>query len=248
MRDILEMGSWERSSLAASVMEVNPPPDSAYRAYEANAWSTYCRNHAQSWDGKLWGLYSHAVSGQQLHLQFRNTTFAAYIASRAPEFIQQWPEVRRADPLGVTILCITKGDRLIVSRRSPMAEQNPSGLYYVGGYMEQTDVTDGLPDVFRAAQRELSEETGLGLADTLTVAGLAYDPTYCHPELFVVARLAQTGEEVEQRWSLAVDRGESENLLAVPLGQVVSGSGLDELGVPTWSFQIGQALLRAQVR
>ena len=105
------------------------------RALDAEAkrlFADFQHKRPGAYDGTLAGLRK--ISGRHtLHLEIAPVSFSWYLATREPSITPGWS---RADPLGTTSLITTPDRHVLVSVRSLMADQNPGGLYFIGGFAE----------------------------------------------------------------------------------------------------------------
>ncbi len=203
-------------------------------------WQSHTLLHPDAFDGEMLGVVSYREDCG-LHLIVRITSYAEYIATRDPGFAASHPQLRRANPLGVTILLKTADQMVIASRRSLTAEQNPGLLYFIGGYAHPRDVLDASSDFsLQTIIRESAEELAVNVSSAL-VLGIATDPQYCHPELFAVASVSESTHEVNKKWQSAVDRSEAAELVFLPLQELLlSACNFYDI---TWSFETGLHLL-----
>ena len=121
-----------------------------------------------------------------LHIELGNTDYRQYIGTRSPDFTGQ-----RANPIGTCIIPITSDGFIPLGRRSLQAEVNAGKYFTFGGFLEaDTDMRDGVPDLFACMQREMHEETGLTISpDNLMLIGVINDLIHCHPEFSFISRL-----------------------------------------------------------
>ncbi|MGR9138693.1 NUDIX domain-containing protein (plasmid) [Rhizobium leguminosarum] len=194
-------------------------------------------------------MKSLAAEEDALTLMVERTTFSAYITSRSPEFTNVFPGSGRADPLGLTVLLVSRDGKLLLTQRSLSAEQNPGAVYFIGGYAEPPKI-DGNVDLFSEAAREVREEVGVEDLDVKKawVIGMAYDPVYCHPELFFLARSSLSEQEIAEKSTCAVDRQETHNLFFTPLESALSHNSGSLNNLPkTWSYERGVNFARRHI-
>ncbi|WP_307146561.1 NUDIX domain-containing protein [Rhizobium tibeticum] len=211
------------------------------KAEQEKIWSEFAAKRPPAFDGQLLRLKSFAAEEHSLTLLVERTTFSAYITTRAPEFINAFPKSGRADPLGLTVLVVSRDGKLVLTQRSLSAEQNPGAIYFIGGYAEPSKI-DGDVDLFGEAAREVKEEVGIDDLDLdrTWVIGLAYDPVYCHPELFFLAQSELSEQEIVEKSASAVDRQEAHNLYFAPLELALSQKSGNLSDLPkTWSYDRG---------
>ncbi|MBL0371002.1 NUDIX hydrolase [Rhizobium sp. KVB221] len=200
-------------------------------------WEVLRTNRPSAFDGVLLRMASHQLEGGRLTLSTSRTSFSAYMATRHPEFYVENTKAARADPLGLTAIVLTADDHVIVTKRSLTADQNPGGLYFVGGYA-WPGASDGLVDLFNEAAREIEEE--IAVVDIARFAsfaiGLAYDPVFCHPELFLLMPSKSTAANILTAAEHAPDRNEASQLLAYPITDILDENGPLVSMPKTWSF------------
>lgn len=224
--------------------------DELGRKEQARVWDNFQQNRPNAFDGKLVRLRSFIATGDAASVTVQGTSFSAYISSRHPSFLENFPDSERADPLGLTVLLLSADDHLIITQRSLTAEQNPGGLYFVGGYAEPA-LQNGEIDLFAEACREVEEELGLANADPAKsrLIGLAYDPVYCHPELFFIVKSQATAEQILQAYNNADDRHEAHRVFSAPFDVVLKDEIEEIASQPkTWSYIKGINFARAYVQ
>jgi 8-oxo-dGTP pyrophosphatase MutT (NUDIX family) len=207
-------------------------------------WDAFRTKHPAAFDGTLLRMASHRVQGDRLIVDAGRTSFSAYVATRHPGFADEYPGAERADPLGMTALVLTRDNTVIVTKRSLSADQNPGALYFIGGYAEPAEDGDTV-DLFGEAAREAMEEVAVAdLKRSASFAiGIAYDPVFCHPELFLLTVSQSTAAEVLERAHDAPDRNEAAELIAMPLVDLLDEQGPFAAAPKTWSFTKGRAFL-----
>jgi 8-oxo-dGTP pyrophosphatase MutT (NUDIX family) len=137
----------------------------------------------------------------------------------------------------MTAVILTVDDAVIVAKRSLAADQNPGGLYFIGGYAEPGKDAETV-DLFQDVAREIAEE--IAVSDLIRSAsfaiGLAYDPVFCHPELFVLTVSRSTAAGVLENAQNAPDRNEAAKLFACQLKDVFDEGSPLANAPKTWSF------------
>ncbi len=220
----------------------------ALEARRKAGWESFLARHPAAFDGTLLRLAAHRIEGGRLMINAASTSFSAYVETRHPGFADEYPQAERADPLGLTALVVTADQRVIVTKRSLTAEQNPGALYFVGGYAEPA--TGENIDLFDEAAREIAEEiavTDLQRPESFAI-GLAYDPVFCHPELFLLTVSRSTAADILEGARHAPDRNEAAELFTSPLSDILNDEG-PLVGAPrTWSFLKGQGFLQQHFR
>jgi 8-oxo-dGTP pyrophosphatase MutT (NUDIX family) len=210
-------GSWDFSRITSQITrEASLSP--ALRSYVRVRWDEYLRKHPGAYDGRLLRLENIHLSNQTISIAVSETRFSHYIASRAPLFTDHFSETERADPLGMTAVIRTSDHQYLIGVRSEGADQNPGQLYFVGGFPEiGTSASPDNIDFAGELRREILEETGIS-SETITscrLIGIAYDPEYCHPELFFLADCFVPADVLRGRMKTAKS-GEYGHLRLVP--------------------------------
>lgn len=218
----------------------------AAKAEQEKIWAEFSRKRSSAFDGELLRLKSFSSGADTAILTMERTSFSAYVTTREPHFVTLFPGLERADPLGITVLVVSSDNKLILTQRSLTAEQNPGGVYFVGGYAEPSPCDVNL-NIFLEAAREVQEEIGVDdlKQSKAWVIGLAYDPVYCHPELFMLVESDYTGEEIISRSLSARDRDEANEIFATAVHSVFSDGNGDFVSLPkTWSYLKGMSFAR----
>lgn len=200
-------------------------------------WEALRSKRPAAFDGALLRMASHQFEGGRLIVSANRTSFSAYVATRHPAFSVEHPDADRADPLGLTAVVLTADGHVIVTKRSLTADQNPGGLYLIGGYAEP-GTYDGPVDLFKEAAREVEEEIAVfDINRSASFAiGLAYDTVFCHPELFLLMPSKSAAADILRDAEAAPDRNEASQLLAYPLTDVLDENGSQASTPKTWSF------------
>jgi len=230
-------GNW-RSEQVVNLTQSTPPRplDMQDKANQLFKSFSICRENA--YDGKLVGLCNITTAGDRLLLTGTPVRFSEYLATRNPHHPASWP---RANPVGTTAILITQDNYILTSVRSLNAEQNPGGLYFVGGFSEY-DAQDNF-DLFTNARRETEEETGLQLSDILseiTLCGIDYDSIYPHPEAFFIIRLTILSSDLQEHLQHH-HHEEAERFELLSKASFLSLTESDRL--LTWSFLTGRQLI-----
>ncbi|MCQ1574957.1 NUDIX hydrolase [Neorhizobium galegae] len=201
------------------------------------SWEALLTKNPAAFDGSLLRMADHRIDDGRLIVAANSTSFSAYVATRHPGFGREYPHAERADPLGMTAVVLTADDCVIVTKRSLMADQNPGGLYLIGGYAEPCKGSDTV-DLFQEVAREIAEEIAVfDLTRSASFAiGLAYDPVFCHPELFLLTVSKSTAADILEGAKSAPDRNEAAQLLAYPMIDVLDEDGPLATAPKTWSF------------
>ncbi|TBC66958.1 NUDIX hydrolase [Rhizobium ruizarguesonis] len=212
-------------------------------------WDVIRNKRPSVFDGALLRMVSHRLGDRRLHISASRTSFSAYVMTRPPDFLQKYGDVERANPLGLTAIVRTADDQIIVTVRSLTADQNPGALYLIGGYAEPAE-RDGPIDLFDEAKREVEEEiavTDIDRSRSLAI-GLAYDPMYCHPEMFLLMPSKSAAASIIANAGNAPDRNEASELLACPTNQFLDDAGPLASTPKTWSFIKARQFLQAHLR
>ncbi|WP_017965488.1 hypothetical protein [Rhizobium leguminosarum] len=214
-----------------------------------STWAAVCAKRPAAFDGALLRMASYRVEGERLSIAASRTRFSAYVATRHPAFASEHPHADRADPLGLTAIVLTSDGKVIVTKRSLLADQNPGGLYLIGGYAEPGE-SDGPVDLFNEIAREVEEEISVGdVAPSEAVAvGLAYDPVFCHPELFLLMPSKSTAADIVSGADGAADRDEASELLFYSVDDILDDNGPHKNAALTWSFIKARRFLQLHLR
>ncbi|TPK85488.1 MULTISPECIES: NUDIX domain-containing protein [unclassified Mesorhizobium] len=242
--NFLAVGCYRPDQVSAKIFGDFTFSETAER-HRQEVWQKFQKRNPGAFDGSLARLHALDATGERIDLKFQRTTFSSYVSSRDPAFVDRFPDASRSDPIGITAVALGIDGYVLVTRRSLEAEQNPGGLYFVGGYANAHD--DGPVDLFAEAERELREETGFDEVDRLgsRLLGIAYDPVHCHPEITILLRARASAGEMLKHLNKATDAAEAHSHHVLPLTSVLDGSAASRIGGPaTWSFGIGSELLR----
>lgn len=211
-------------------------------------WDRFLARHPAAFDGRLLRMAAYGIENGRLTITANSTCFSAYVVTRHAGFAEEHPQAERADPLGLTVVLITADQQVILTKRSLTAEQNPGALYLVGGYAEPAAGEE--TDLFEEAARELAEEiavTDLDRSESFAI-GLAYDPVFCHPELFLLTESRSSAAEILDGAHHAPDRNEAGELFASPLSDILNDDDFLPDAPRTWSFLKAQSFLRKHFR
>lgn len=213
------------------------------RAFLAETWARLSDGRPDLYDGQVCRVRRIRVADVGIALDMERSSFAHYLATREPRPQPHFAREHRCDPLGLTAMVLTNDGRIVTTTRSSTAEQNPNGLYFVGGFCEPP-VHDGPLDIFAEVRREVREEIGLCVdgAD-VSLVGIGYDPDLSHPEAFFLVRYDGSFAQVRGHWPVARDAGEADNLQALRLHDLVGSTGA-AFERSTWSFAFGIDCLR----
>jgi len=217
-------------------------------AERKSGWDRFLARHPAAFDGRLLRMAAYGIENGRLTITANSTCFSAYVVTRHAGFAEEHPQAERADPLGLTVVLITADQQVIVTKRSLTAEQNPGALYLVGGYAEPAAGEE--TDLFEEAARELAEEiavTDLDRSESFAI-GLAYDPVFCHPELFLLTESRSSAAEILDGAHHAPDRNEAAELFASPLSDILNGDDFLPGAPRTWSFLKAQSFLQQHFR
>lgn len=247
INDILAYGPWEANKVNVFFENDYVENDETTNAYINDIWDAFCKKRAKCYDSELLRLNSWNSDNDMLKINTGITLYSQYIGTRDPIFTEKCLTGNRANPIGMTIIPITSDRKIIITKRSTKMEQNPNKLYFCGGYAEPNLDKDNSINLVSEALREAREELGVNKFQYFNFIGLAYDPVYCHPELFSVFVLDITKEQILNAWSEAKDRDESEYLLFMSLDDVDKDGFKKFNEDTTWSYQIGVELFTHKV-
>src|SRR5271157_501088 len=128
-------------------------------------WSRKRSGATRLYDGKLFRFAGFETAGENLILEFRNTSFKRFVGSREGEFTRRFKS-SGANPVSVGALVSTSDQRFIVGKRRDDLYANPGKYSVIAGVMErEKDFKGGKPDPFEAILRELEEEKGIQKAE-----------------------------------------------------------------------------------
>lgn len=214
-----------------------------------STWAALCAKRPAAFDGALLRMASYWVEGERLSIAASRTRFSAYVATRHPTFGFEYPDADRADPLGLTAIVLTGDGNVIVTKRSLLADQNPGGLYLIGGYAEPGE-SDGPVDLFNEIAREVEEEIAVRdvTRSEAVAVGLAYDPVFCHPELFLLMPSKSTAADILSGAEAAPDRNEASELLFYSVDDILDDNGPHMNAALTWSFIKARKFLQLHLR
>jgi 8-oxo-dGTP pyrophosphatase MutT (NUDIX family) len=227
----------------------NFEPQDRVEEVRKSTWAAVCAKRPAAFDGSLLRMASYWVDGERLSIAASRTRFSAYVATRHPAFASEYPDADRADPLGLTAIVLTTDGNVIVTKRSLLADQNPGGLYLIGGYAEPGE-SDGRVDLFNEIAREVEEEIAVrdvSRSEAIAI-GLAYDPVFCHPELFLLMPSKSTAADILSGADAAPDRNEASELLFYSVDDLLDDNGPHKYAALTWSFIKARKFLQLHLR
>ncbi len=132
---------------------------------EAN-WARRRAEKPSIFNGIVLACTSLAIDGDVLTARFREADYASFLAMIDFGF----PEPGVGNCFGATVL--RSADGAIVLGEMAAHTANGGRVYFPGGSFDLGDVrADGRIDVERSIERELLEETGLGVADVAFASG-----------------------------------------------------------------------------
>lgn len=171
---------------------------------------------ADLYDGLLYRLLGYGCSERGVVLDLGPTTYREYVITRTPSSGETRDRSEMADPIAVCAALVTADGQLVVARRLRV-DVYEGRLHVIGGFVDR-DAEPPPPDPFAAVAREVTEETGLGIAPAqFRLLGLAYDLETPHPELcFSVLVDTDSGSLSSLVWATGSELGE---LLMVPVEQ-----------------------------
>ena len=236
--DILAFGPWNDDKIKINFNNRIQHLNETTKKSIDTTWTKYHNIHTHSYDGTLLRLNKWETNKDILQLHLETTCFSHYIGTRNPNFTDLFQEDERANPLGLTIIPITIDQNIVISKRAASMEQNPNKLYFFGGHAEPPKSLDATINLKEESLREIVEE--LGIKDILyfTFIGLAYDPLFCHPELFSIAIVNTSKDDLLIQWAKAKDKHETDDIFFLPLDNIINGNNCFNYD-PTWSYSIG---------
>jgi hypothetical protein len=246
-KDILAIGPWGPDKINVMFNGTIQNHNTSFLSYIEKRWSAFCDSHPSAFNGKLLRLKSWENDNNTLRLHCETTYYSYYIGTRDPNFAENFSKEERADPLGLIIIPITKDKNVVMSKRSSAMEQNPGKLFFFGGYAEPSTLNTTSIDLKKESLREINEELGVASAVFFNFIGLAYDPEYCHPEIFSVAILDVTRDELSTRWQEARDRNETESLFFLPLDHFCNRDSMPNEDNASWSYRTALKLFNDTV-
>ncbi len=117
-------------------------------------------------NGTIYLMSSFEIAGSQLKGTFLKSDFKSYLFWRH----QGFPEAAVWDAFGSGILCSREGH--VILGRQAKGHVNAGKAYMPGGFLDSRDVrADGWVDVKASIIREMGEETGIDLEDTILEPG-----------------------------------------------------------------------------
>lgn len=209
-------------------------------------WSNTLERRPDQYDGSLCRLAGIEIDGTGVSLKCERTSFAQYIGTRMENSLDGFEDAR-ADPLGLTVLVMASDESLLVTRRAATAEQNPSSLYFVGGYLEPPK-TGSKVQLSAEAVREVKEEIGITLAESdLHLLGIGYDNEFFHPEAFFLGFVNLSPEEIMMAARSAQDAHELDKYIFFSRQEFAS-LGSSKIVGSSWSFDTALSLFRSASR
>lgn len=114
------------------------------------------------------------------------------------------------DPLGISVLPVTRDGYLVLGRRSQLVICHAGFLHCFGGMLEESDRRADGYDVFGGALRELREELGIKTNEVSNIMtmGLVRDHALRQPELLFDANIKLSRAEVAARFASTLADGE----------------------------------------
>lgn len=191
--------------------------DGEAEAIVARAWRARRRQTKRDgvplYSGRLFRVLGYGpIDGGGLRLRLGDTTYRAYVGTRAPAFAVGRQRDELANPLAVCAAIVTADGGIVVGRRQSV-DVGAGKLGVPGGFVERGKDADP----FAAVAREIREETALELtADDFVCLGLIYDLIHPHYELCFTVRTALSFGEVAQLCPIEVEAACFERLDASP--------------------------------
>lgn len=138
----------------------------------------------------------------KLSLTLGRTDFKEYVGSRDLESLRKYGYEGISSPLSTSTAIITSDGRMIIAQR--VSGDASGSIDTIGGYVDPEKDVDqkGKIDIFQAARREITEETGINESEITEMCclGLSYEYTgLCHPVASFVIKTPLTAEEIKGR-------------------------------------------------
>ena len=146
--------------------------------YITLVWKEISSSRPDLYDGRLYHVDSYnQQNNDQLCMNLINTSYKYFVGTRAGEFISKFGTAMISNPLSVGIVLFTSDHKTVIGRRKKNRHIRPGMLGLISGAMEQMDNSNGIPDPFLTAQRELREEIGVYREDITDIVcvGLIFD-------------------------------------------------------------------------
>lgn len=246
-KDILLYGPWKAEDVEIIFDNTLIKNSEKANVYINDTWKLYCEKNKKHYNSRLLRLNSWNNNNGVLELNNGITYYSDYIGTRNSIFKEKFPDGNRANPIGMTVIPITIDRNVVITKRSSKMEQNPNKLYFCGGYAEPRTNKNNKVNLMEESLREVNEELGVSQFIYFNFIGLAYDPVYCHPELFSTVILNVTKDKLIELWQTSKDKDEADCLLFQSL-ESIHKEGFNRFKLEaTWSYQIGAELFNKKV-
>jgi len=178
------------------------PKDDKINIFIENKWDFKLNELREKgviiFNGKLFRLSNCRIVQNKLEIELGNTDYKEYVATRMEDFYNYHSLNNLANPLAVCIAMISSDKKIVVEKREGVDVY--SGRYHViGGFIDR-DIDFKLnltPCPFKAIKREVKEETGVDLEDSVIYSlGVVYDLVSPHPEMCFLVNLSISSKEI----------------------------------------------------
>ncbi len=170
-------------------------------------------------NGPLCRLVDYQVAPDRLSLTLGPTDYRTFIGTNLHNAHLRYshgPEML-ANPVGVSAVVITRGDYIVMGRRSRKVAYHAERIHPAGGCVEPPTGDGRRPDPFATVVTELNEELGL-TADQVSHSiclGLIRDKHIVQPELIFDVSVDATVDEIRTARHSATSEDEHSELLVL---------------------------------
>lgn len=237
---MLIIGSWNSSKILLN-LKGKYKPEPRLRKYISDCWSKYIERYPKTFNGPMARLLAWKSDKSELKLFLEKTDYSSYIASRDADFTNKFSEKDRANPLGVAIIITTSDHKLIVGRRSLLADQNAGRLYFIGGYLHVGGASKRVNLLEQTVISEIKEELNIDKKNiaSMFIKCLAYETIYYHPEIFVSVQLRVDSNKIGEIWYKAKDSREIDKLFFYDKDDLIKRYKNNKLPYEkTWGFEV----------
>jgi 8-oxo-dGTP pyrophosphatase MutT (NUDIX family) len=190
-------GRWGRGEVRARWVESSRVRVPQVEGVIERAWTeAMARPGIRLFDGPMCRLERWAVEDGVLCLDLSRTSYRIFLGTNlnGDECVRSYGREVLANPLGVSCALHTSDGQLLLGRRNERVAYYPSRIHPFAGSLEPSDELD----VFKAIERELGEELGLGASDVVEAhcLGLVEDEALRQPELVIHVRVKRAAGEL----------------------------------------------------